>query len=100
MPIAPRPSTASIRSLSAKMLPAEGRDATSMESTWGFPHPFAEFRYPVPVKASIAVMGGGAWGTALAAHSARLGHDVRLWAREDDVVRDVLERHENALFLE
>lgn len=52
------------------------------------------------MKAKIAVMGGGAWGTALAAHAARLGHDVRLWAREDDVVRDVNDRHENRLFLE
>jgi glycerol-3-phosphate dehydrogenase (NAD(P)+) len=43
----------------------------------------------------IAVIGAGAWGTALAAHAARFGHDVRLWAREDDVVRDVNEHHEN-----
>ena len=52
------------------------------------------------VKKSVAVIGGGAWGTALAAHAARLDHDVRLWAREADVVRDVNERHENRLFLE
>lgn len=48
----------------------------------------------------IAVIGAGAWGTALATHAARLGHDVRLWAREPEVVRDVNERHENRLFLE
>lgn len=48
---------------------------------------------------TIAVIGGGAWGTALAAHSARLGHEVRLWAREEDVVRDVNEAHQNRLFL-
>ncbi len=29
----------------------------------------------------IAVLGAGAWGTALALHAARLGHDVALWAR-------------------
>lgn len=52
------------------------------------------------MKKSIAVIGGGAWGTALAAHAARLGHDVRLWAREPEVVRDVNDRHENGLFLE
>lgn len=52
------------------------------------------------MKAKIAVMGGGAWGTALAAHAARLGHEVRLWAREEEVVQDVNERHENRLFLE
>ena len=29
----------------------------------------------------IAVLGAGAWGTALALHAARQGHDVALWAR-------------------
>lgn len=49
---------------------------------------------------TIAVIGGGAWGTALAAHAARLDHRVTLWAREPDVVTDVTDRHENRLFLE
>ncbi len=48
----------------------------------------------------IAVIGGGAWGTALAAHAARLDHEVVLWAREPEVVSDVNERHENRLFLD
>lgn len=52
------------------------------------------------MRTSIAVIGGGAWGTALAAHAARLGHAVQLWAREPEVVRDVNEQHENRLFLE
>lgn len=30
----------------------------------------------------IAVIGAGAWGTALAIHAARLGHRVVLWARD------------------
>jgi glycerol-3-phosphate dehydrogenase (NAD(P)+) len=30
----------------------------------------------------IAVLGGGAWGTALALTASRAGHDVSLWARE------------------
>jgi glycerol-3-phosphate dehydrogenase (NAD(P)+) len=51
-------------------------------------------------KRKIAVVGAGAWGTALAAHAARLDHDVKLWAREPDVVRDVNESAENRLFLE
>jgi glycerol-3-phosphate dehydrogenase (NAD(P)+) len=54
----------------------------------------------VPAKKKIAVVGGGAWGTALAAHAARLEHDVILWAREPEVVADVNERNENRLFLE
>jgi glycerol-3-phosphate dehydrogenase (NAD(P)+) len=51
-------------------------------------------------KRRIAVIGAGAWGTALAAHAARLDHEVTLWAREPDVVTDVNDRHENRLFLE
>jgi glycerol-3-phosphate dehydrogenase (NAD(P)+) len=51
-------------------------------------------------KRRIAVVGAGAWGTALAAHAARLDHDVTLWAREPNVVDDVNERGENRLFLE
>lgn len=54
----------------------------------------------LPVAKKIAVVGGGAWGTALAAHAARREHEVRLWAREPEVVRDVNELHENKLFLE
>jgi glycerol-3-phosphate dehydrogenase (NAD(P)+) len=46
-----------------------------------------------------AVLGGGAWGTALAAQIVRAGHDVRLWAREPEVVEDVNVRHLNTLFL-
>ena len=30
----------------------------------------------------VAVIGAGAWGTALAIHAARLGHRVALWARD------------------
>jgi glycerol-3-phosphate dehydrogenase (NAD(P)+) len=30
---------------------------------------------------AIAVLGGGAWGTALASHLSRCGHTVRLWVR-------------------
>lgn len=46
-----------------------------------------------------AVIGGGAWGTALADLLARNGADVVLWARERDVVDDVNARAENRRFL-
>ncbi|HEY0971164.1 MAG TPA: NAD(P)H-dependent glycerol-3-phosphate dehydrogenase [Gemmatimonadales bacterium] len=46
-----------------------------------------------------AVVGAGAWGTALADLLARNGHDVVLWAREEDVVESVNERHVNDRFL-
>ena len=47
----------------------------------------------------IGVLGGGAWGTALAQVAARGGEPVTLWAREDDVVTSINAAHENALFL-
>lgn len=34
----------------------------------------------------VAVLGGGAWGTALAMQMRRAGHEVRLWARDADMV--------------
>lgn len=46
----------------------------------------------------IGVIGGGAWGTALAQVAAR-GGDVLLWARETEVVEGINARHENAAFL-
>lgn len=45
-----------------------------------------------------AVVGAGAWGTALADLLARNGHDVHLWAREPDVVETINDRHENSRF--
>lgn len=45
------------------------------------------------------MVGAGAWGTALAQQSALAGCDVTLWAREEEVVTAINERHENELFL-
>ncbi len=47
----------------------------------------------------VAVIGAGAWGTALANSLAHKGDDVVMWAYEADVVRDVNERHRNQVFL-
>jgi glycerol-3-phosphate dehydrogenase (NAD(P)+) len=47
----------------------------------------------------IGVIGGGAWGTALAQVAARDGQSVTLWAREPDVVEGVNAAHENRQFL-
>jgi glycerol-3-phosphate dehydrogenase (NAD(P)+) len=47
----------------------------------------------------IAVIGGGAWGTALAQVAARAGREVLLWAMEDDVVDVINSAHENPAFL-
>lgn len=46
-----------------------------------------------------AVIGAGAWGTALADLMASAGHDVRIWAFETDVAQAINERHENPRFL-
>lgn len=45
------------------------------------------------------VIGGGAWGTALAQVCARAGLEVVLWAREPEVVASIAAHHENRLFL-
>lgn len=48
----------------------------------------------------ITVIGGGAWGTALAVVAARRGdHEVRLWALEKEVCESVNAEHVNNLFL-
>lgn len=47
----------------------------------------------------LLVVGGGAWGTALAASARRAGRDVVLWAREREVVEAINRTHENPLFL-
>jgi glycerol-3-phosphate dehydrogenase (NAD(P)+) len=45
------------------------------------------------------VIGGGAWGTALAQVCVRAGLETVLWAREPEVVEAVNGGHENPLFL-
>jgi glycerol-3-phosphate dehydrogenase (NAD(P)+) len=47
----------------------------------------------------IGVIGGGAWGTALAQVAASGGQPVLLWAREPEVVADINALHENRTFL-
>ncbi len=48
---------------------------------------------------AIAVLGSGSWGTALAVHLARSGHDVRLWGRDAALVEDMRARRANAVYL-
>lgn len=47
----------------------------------------------------VGVIGGGAWGTALAQVCARAGLETVLWAREPEVVESVNAAHENTVFL-
>lgn len=46
----------------------------------------------------VGIIGGGAWGTALAQVAAE-GGETLLWAREPEVVESVNAAHENRLFL-
>lgn len=64
--------------------------------SWWVTLPFSS--YP-PTPPQVGVIGGGAWGTALAAHVARMGHDTVLWAIESDVVDDINNAHENKRYL-
>jgi len=43
----------------------------------------------------VAVIGGGAFGTALACVSARAGHDTLIMLRDDDVARSINQKHQN-----
>ena len=47
----------------------------------------------------IGVIGGGAWGTALAQVAASGGEETLIWAREPEVVEAINTGHENKLFL-
>ncbi len=47
----------------------------------------------------VAVLGAGGWGTALAVHLARVGHDVELWARDAALVEQMRVSRENATYL-
>lgn len=47
----------------------------------------------------LAVIGGGSWGTALAVHARRAGHEVRIWVRSRDVADSINARRENPAYL-
>jgi glycerol-3-phosphate dehydrogenase (NAD(P)+) len=47
----------------------------------------------------LAIVGGGAWGTALAIVSCRAGSRPLVWARNPQVVAAINDRHENPSFL-
>ena len=47
----------------------------------------------------LAVVGGGAWGTALAQVAAARGHETMMWAFEEDVVAAVNRINENPVYL-
>ncbi len=48
---------------------------------------------------TLAVIGGGAWGTALAMVAQRAGREVQLWVHEAEVVEEINKTHENKTYL-
>ncbi|TMB46611.1 MAG: NAD(P)-dependent glycerol-3-phosphate dehydrogenase [Deltaproteobacteria bacterium] len=49
--------------------------------------------------AVVTILGAGSWGTALATHLARLGHEVALWARNPEFSAQLAAAGENAVYL-
>lgn len=47
----------------------------------------------------LAILGAGSWGTALAVHLARVGHQVTVWSVETAVVEEMRSRRANAAYL-
>ena len=48
---------------------------------------------------TVAVIGAGSWGTALAIHAASIGHRVRLWAHSADTLQTLREKRVNEIYL-
>lgn len=48
---------------------------------------------------NVFVLGGGAWGTALAQTVRRAGRDVTLWAYELETVEEINDHHTNRVYL-
>jgi len=61
--------------------------------------PAAAHREREIVIRTATVIGAGSWGTALAVHLASVGHDVRLWGRDEGFVADMARRRANAIYL-
>ena len=47
----------------------------------------------------VAVIGAGAWGTAMACALERAKNDVLIWAMEEEVVESINKKNENKIFL-
>jgi glycerol-3-phosphate dehydrogenase (NAD(P)+) len=47
----------------------------------------------------VGIVGGGAWGTALAQSARRAGRDVTLWAYEFETVSEINSHHTNRVYL-
>lgn len=53
----------------------------------------------MPIMSSVGIIGGGAFGTAMACVVTRSGHDAIIWAREPEVVEAINSHSTNPVFL-
>ncbi len=51
------------------------------------------------MKKTVAVIGAGSWGTALAIQLANKGYNVKMWARNENIVNTINEQRENIRYL-
>lgn len=51
------------------------------------------------MSARVAILGAGSWGTALAVHCTRIGHEVAFWGRDASLIDEVSRARENARYL-
>ena len=49
---------------------------------------------------TVAVLGAGAWGTTFAKVLADAGNSVQVWARRDEIAREINETHRNTRYLQ
>lgn len=59
----------------------------------------AESEHTASTRASVCVLGAGSWGTSLAYLLKENGARVCLWARDENVARNLRENNENARYL-
>ncbi len=48
---------------------------------------------------TMAVIGGGSWGTSLSIHLSEAGHHVKMWVFEGNLCEEIKRRKENPVFL-
>lgn len=47
----------------------------------------------------ILVIGAGSWGTAFANYLSKINDEIRIWVREEEVIKSIKEKQINSLFL-
>jgi glycerol-3-phosphate dehydrogenase (NAD(P)+) len=48
---------------------------------------------------TIAVVGGGSWGTSLSIHLSKAGYHVKMWILEKELCEEIKKKRENPIFL-